>query len=286
MKVLIIIFMVFINLSSKGQNLFLIGEKSYPCTNAITLEANSGYFYEDLDVFLAKDGNSGAIAVNRKSNTDELFFGKLIIYLKDGNVLTCGESEASERVDDIAKALYNLTTDQLNKLKDSNIHTIKYTLYRHGDKNDCSASNKDIETHKLISEFFNAIEKPSNIDSLENRPPAPPVLEEPKEEEPFAYVEQMPTFPDGTEAMYKYIYENIKYPAIAGENGISGQVIIQFVVSKEGDLQKAKVVRGIGGGCNEEALRVVNSMPKWKPGKHNGQNVPVTFTLPIKFVNQ
>jgi len=121
---------------------------------------------------------------------------------------------------------------------------------------------------------------------IEDAPPAPPVLEEPKEEEPFAYVEQMPTFPDGTEAMYKYIYEKIKYPAIARENGISGQVIIQFVVSKEGDIQKAKVVRGIGGGCNEEALRVVNGMPKWKPGKHNGRAVPVTFTLPIKFVLQ
>ncbi len=117
--------------------------------------------------------------------------------------------------------------------------------------------------------------------------PAPAVIEEaPREEEPFTYVEQMPSFPDGTEAMYKYIYDKIKYPAIARENGISGQVIVQFVVSKEGDIQKAKVVRGIGGGCNEEALRVVNGMPKWKAGKHNGRAVPVTFTLPIKFVLQ
>jgi protein TonB len=115
---------------------------------------------------------------------------------------------------------------------------------------------------------------------------APPVLEEPKEEAPFAYVEQMPTFPDGTEAMYKYIYDKIKYPAIARENGIQGQVIVQFVVSKEGDIQNAKIARGIGGGCNEEALRVVNGMPRWKPGKHNGRAVPVTFTLPIKFVLQ
>lgn len=119
-----------------------------------------------------------------------------------------------------------------------------------------------------------------------DNPPAPPVLEEPKEEEPFAYVEQMPTFPDGQEAMYKYIYDKIKYPAIARENGISGQIIVQFVVSKNGDIQDAKVVRGIGGGCNEEALRVVNGMPRWKPGKHNGRAVPVTFTLPIKFVLQ
>jgi len=117
-------------------------------------------------------------------------------------------------------------------------------------------------------------------------PSAPAVIEEGKEEEPFTYVEQMPSFPDGTEAMYKYIYDKIKYPAIARENGISGQVIVQFVVSKEGDIQKAKVVRGLGGGLSEEALRVVNGMPRWKPGKHNGRPVPVTFTLPIKFVLQ
>lgn len=117
-------------------------------------------------------------------------------------------------------------------------------------------------------------------------PVAPAVIEEPAEEKPFTYVEQMPSFPDGTEAMYKYIYEHIKYPAIARENGISGQVIVQFVVSKEGDITKAKVVRGLGGGLSEEALRVVNGMPRWKPGKHNGRAVPVTFTLPIKFVLQ
>ena len=117
-------------------------------------------------------------------------------------------------------------------------------------------------------------------------PPAPPVLEEPAEEEPFTFVEQMPSFPDGQEAMYKYIYEHIKYPAIARENGISGQVVVQFVVSKEGEIQKARVVRPLGGGCSEEALRVVNGMPRWKPGKHNGRAVPVTFTLPIKFVLQ
>lgn len=128
----------------------------------------------------------------------------------------------------------------------------------------------------------------SGVDASLAEPDAPPapVLEEAKDEEPFTYVEQMPTFPDGTEAMYKYIYAQIKYPAIARENGISGQVIVQFVVSKDGDIQKAKVVRGIGGGCNEEALRVVNGMPKWKAGKHNGRAVPVTFTLPIKFVLQ
>ncbi|MEP7196924.1 MAG: energy transducer TonB [Saprospiraceae bacterium] len=111
----------------------------------------------------------------------------------------------------------------------------------------------------------------------------PPVIEEKKEEEVFKFVEQMPEFPDGQAAMYKYIKENLKYPAIARENDIQGTVVVQFVVTKDGDIQKVFVARGIGGGCDEEAVRVVKGMPNWKAGKHNGKAVPVSFTLPIKF---
>jgi len=100
----------------------------------------------------------------------------------------------------------------------------------------------------------------------------------------FQYVEEMPVFPNGQEEMYKFIYERLKYPAEARQKEISGQVIIQFVVSEEGEIRNAKVLRGIGGGCNEEALRVVNAMPKWTPGKRDGKDVAVSFTLPIKFV--
>ncbi len=111
----------------------------------------------------------------------------------------------------------------------------------------------------------------------------PPVVEEKKEEEVFKYVEQMPEFPDGQAAMYKYIKDHLKYPAIARENDIQGTVVVQFIVTKEGDITKVVIARGIGGGCDEEAARVVKSMPNWKPGKHNGRAVPVNFTLPIKF---
>jgi TonB family protein len=102
----------------------------------------------------------------------------------------------------------------------------------------------------------------------------------------YPYVEEMPVFPEGMEAMYKFIYERIQYPALAREKGIAGQVILQFIVSSQGDVHNAKVLRGIGGGCDEEALRVVNEMPRWKPGKKDGQPVAVSFTLPIKFVLQ
>jgi protein TonB len=145
---------------------------------------------------------------------------------------------------------------------------------------------EEIKDKEIATETKEGDEDGIDASLLDDLPEAPAVIEEVKEEAPFSYVEQMPSFPNGQEAMYKWLAERIKYPAIARENGISGNVIVQFVVSKEGNIQNAKVVRGIGGGCNEEALRVVNMMPRWNPGKHNGRAVPVTFTLPVKFVLQ
>jgi protein TonB len=80
-----------------------------------------------------------------------------------------------------------------------------------------------------------------------------------------------------------YLSKNIKYPKQANENGVQGRVVLQFVVNEDGDISDIKVVRGIGSGCDQEAMRVVNSMPKWKPGKQNGKAVKVSFSLPILF---
>jgi periplasmic protein TonB len=96
-------------------------------------------------------------------------------------------------------------------------------------------------------------------------------------------VEQMPSFPGGEEVLYKFLSNNIKYPSVAKEKGISGTVIISFVIEEDGSVAEAKVLRGIGGGCDEEALRVVNLMPKWSPGKQSGKPVRVQYNLPIKF---
>lgn len=121
------------------------------------------------------------------------------------------------------------------------------------------------------------------IDASLAEPPPPPVVEEKEPEKPFDFVEQMPEFPDGASAMMKYIKENMKYPAIARENDIQGTVPVQFVVMPDGSISNVRVARSIGGGCDEEAIRVIKSMPRWRPGKHNGRAVPVNFTLPIKF---
>jgi protein TonB len=96
------------------------------------------------------------------------------------------------------------------------------------------------------------------------------------------YVEQMPQF-DGD--MNKYLSENIQYPEMARDANVSGRVVIRFVVNEDGSISNAKVVKGIGSGCEEEAIRVINSMPRWKPGKSNGKAVKVYFTLPVKFTN-
>lgn len=96
-------------------------------------------------------------------------------------------------------------------------------------------------------------------------------------------VDESPEYPGGMEALYKYLAENIHYPEQAKNDQIQGRVVISFVVEKDGGISDAKVVRGIGGGCDEEALRVVNAMPKWTPGKMRGEVVRVNFHLPITF---
>jgi TonB family protein len=99
----------------------------------------------------------------------------------------------------------------------------------------------------------------------------------------FTNVEVLPTFPGGLEAFGKFLAENLKYPAKAKENNIQGRVFLNFVVEKDGSLSDIKVVRGIGYGCDEEAVRVLAISPKWIPGKQNGKLVRVSYTIPIFF---
>ncbi|NDW11103.1 energy transducer TonB [Dysgonomonas sp. 520] len=102
-------------------------------------------------------------------------------------------------------------------------------------------------------------------------------------EQIFKVVEQMPEYPGGQSELFKYLSSNIKYPTIAAENGIEGRVIITFVVGKDGSITSVKVARSLDPSCDKEAVRVVKSMPKWVPGRQNGQNVTVEYTLPVTF---
>jgi protein TonB len=102
----------------------------------------------------------------------------------------------------------------------------------------------------------------------------------------FMVVESMPEYPGGEAALYKYLAENIKYPQMAKESGIQGRVFVTFVVERNGSVTDVRVLRGIGGGCDEEAIRVVQSMPNWTPGKQRGKSVRVQYNLPVKFTLQ
>jgi protein TonB len=112
---------------------------------------------------------------------------------------------------------------------------------------------------------------------------APAPEENTNEQEVFTIVENMPEFPGGEAAMRKYIGKNIRYPNLARENKVEGTVYIQFVINQNGEISDTKILRGIGAGCDEEALRVIKKMPAWAPGKQRGKPVRVQFTLPMKF---
>ena len=99
----------------------------------------------------------------------------------------------------------------------------------------------------------------------------------------FWVAEKMPEFPGGNGAVAEYVRENMKYPAIAKEKGTQGRVIVQFVVNRDGSIVDAKVVRSVDPYLDKEALRVINTMPKWKPGMQRGKPVRVKFTVPVMF---
>ena len=119
------------------------------------------------------------------------------------------------------------------------------------------------------------VDNPGTGTGVVEAPPPPPDI--------FSYVEQMPEAPYNVN---EYLAKNINYPQMARDAGVSGRVVLKFVVDESGNIGNIQVVKGIGSGCDEEAKRVVAGMPKWKPGKSNGKAVKVYFTLPIKFTLQ
>ena len=129
--------------------------------------------------------------------------------------------------------------------------------------------NAEVDQNEIIEEYV--YEAPEIED------------EDIQEEEVFISVEEQPEFPGGTAKLLEYIQKNMKYPMMARESDIQGKVFVQFVVEKDGAISHVQVLRGIGGGCDEEAVRVVQSLPKFKPGKQRGVPVRVQYMVPIVF---
>jgi len=109
------------------------------------------------------------------------------------------------------------------------------------------------------------------------------VEDDPDEEQIFKIVEKMPSFPGGDVELMKFISNNIRYPVVAQENGIEGRVVVSFVVGKDGNITDAQILRGVDPNLDKEALRVVNSMPKWNAGEQRGKPVKVSYILPVTF---
>jgi len=104
------------------------------------------------------------------------------------------------------------------------------------------------------------------------------------DEKAFTTVEQIPEFPGGEAALTKFFSTNIHYPASAAEKRIEGRVILRFIVSKTGEVSDVEILHGLSPDCDQEAIRVISMMPKWTPGRQNGRNVPVYFTIPLTFI--
>ena len=114
-------------------------------------------------------------------------------------------------------------------------------------------------------------------------PPPPPAPKPEVSTKVFDVVEEMPSFPGGNGALMSYLNGNTKYPVVAQENGVQGKVIISFVVERDGSISDVKVARSVDPSLDREAQRVVKSMPRWTPGKQNGQTVRVKYTVPVVF---
>jgi TonB family protein len=165
--------------------------------------------------------------------------------------------------------------------KDMNVHSVMVTMS--GDSLKFDGNSADVE--KLIA----VMSKNNGTFTLKDSSgqkvlikSSVPVMKS-GSEEIFFIVEEMPEFPGGEQALRQFISNSIDYPKVAQEKGIQGKVYVTFVVTKDGNVANATIARGVDPSLDSEALRVVNSLPKWKPGKQRGQAVNVSYTVPINF---
>lgn len=162
-----------------------------------------------------------------------------------------------------------------------------------------AAENKTPPKPKVEVPSFILVDNKSDIDEnvdIFNSDPGEDVLFNPDDfvfqtkktvkddvEEIFVFVEFMPEFPGGDQALLKFLAKEVKYPVVAQENGIEGRVFVSFVIDETGSITDIHVIRGVDPALDSEALRVIRNMPKWKPGKQGGKTVKVRYNVPISF---
>ena len=193
-----------------------------------------------------------------------------IIYNEDGSYVHFKTTEAPDPMTGEMRSKITATSCNADGTPNENIKFTLNAIEKHGD-----TTMYTVEPFTLDADNFRLL-----IQTSEDNPVQ---MMENYNDTIYDIVDQMPKFPGGETAMMEFIGKNVKYPQKAKDEGIQGRVFIQFIVEKDGSIGEVKLLRGIGGGCDEEGIRVVKSMPKWTPGQQAGKAVRVYYTLPIFF---
>ena len=193
-----------------------------------------------------------------------------IIYNEDGTYIQFKTTEAPDPITGEMRNKITATSCNADGTPNENIKFTLSAIEKHGD-----TTLYSVEPFTISSDKFRL-----SIQTTEDNPVR---IVEKSNDTIYDIVDQMPKFPGGEKAMMEFIAKNVEYPQKAKDESIQGRVFIQFVVEKDGSIGEVKLLRGIGGGCDEEGIRVVKSMPKWTPGQQAGKAVRVHYTLPIFF---
>ncbi|MBQ3876796.1 MAG: TonB family protein [Prevotella sp.] len=248
-------------------------------TLALQAETVNDYVYQQPPKKIVKKGSQDATIVLN---------GQTIEVRADENVASTGQG-----LKPIVVGSPNTATDPLVVI-DGQVATAEQMKALDPKAIDNVSVVKDEETKVIYAQHFNAdtsngiifINTKEYVERGGKRVVAVSVkvpAKSTEEQEPFDMVEQMPEFPGGVQALMQFLYENIRYPEAAQTAGKQGRVVVQFVVEADGTVSSAKVVRSISEDLDAEALRVVNAMPRWTPGKYKGKAVRVKYTLPVSF---
>ena len=193
-----------------------------------------------------------------------------IIYNEDGSYVKFESTEAPDPITGETRNKITTTCYNADGSPNENISFHLSAMEKHGDTTLYSVDPFTLSTSKFNLKILTTEDNPVQI--MEKDP-----------DTVYQIVEKMPQYRGGEEAMMKYVADNIKYPQEAKDKNISGRVFVSFVIEKDGSVNEVKVLRGIGGGCDEEAVRVIKAMPKWKPGMQKGKPVRVNYQIPINF---
>lgn len=248
-------------------------------------------------VFKNRNKEYGAYSL-RKNYKNHLLFALLIVFIFLGSALTLPLMITPDKIVAIPGDTIVITIEPIRHVDaddpppppppdppSSKSDLVKDLAYKVPVVVENPTTESDLDPTATVNpSAMNPPSGPFTFDPVPDTPQADPVIDPVQKPEPLTIVQEMPQFKGGFAAMVDFIKNHLKYPLEAKELRITGTVYITFVVEPDGVLSEFQVARPIGGGCEEEAIRVLKSMPSWSPGKQNGIAVRVRLTLPVKFV--